>query len=271
MQSNFGISVIIPNYNRAAFLKQAIESVLAQTYPVLEILICDDGSQDESRSVVQAFADDRIQWLDCGRNGRPAIPRNKGIQRAKGQWLAFLDNDDVWLPEKLELQIAALQQQKVHAVCTNAKIIGPGKSPENCAEAQPDQQIDFKTLVKSNVIICSSVVIQKALFLKSGAFPESPSLKALEDYAAWLQASLYTDFYFIGSPLLYYRDDSANSIRTESLSTREQLSRIHKHFRQWSKKNKTGCTKTNYYLLRDTFVTRFLSERRGKLYNFLHP
>ncbi|NBQ48494.1 MAG: glycosyltransferase family 2 protein, partial [Sphingobacteriia bacterium] len=94
MRSNFGISVIIPNYNRAAFLKQAIESVLAQTYPVLEILICDDGSQDESRSVVQAFADHRIQWLDCGRNGRPAIPRNKGVQRAKGQWLAFLDNDD---------------------------------------------------------------------------------------------------------------------------------------------------------------------------------
>ncbi len=265
------ISVIIPNYNRSAYLKEAIESVLLQTVPVFEILVCDDGSTDDSKSVVLSFQDKRIQWIDCGKNGRPAIPRNIGLKQAAGDWVAFLDNDDIWLKEKLETQITVIKQQKVKAVCCNAKVLRAGQETKAYAIHNEDVLLDFQSLVSSNSIICSSVLIKKDLLQKSGGFPESPQLKALEDYAAWLQASLSAAFYFISTPLLCYRDDSAASIRADSLSTEQQLKRIHDHFRKWYQANKMICSRSNYHLLRNTFVSRFLSPRRAKLYNFLHP
>src|SRR4051794_13419670 len=99
------VSVIIPTWNRAATLGPAIQSVLNQTYPPREVLVCDDGSTDNSVDVVAQLDDQRIRWLPGGRGGRPAIPRNRGIGAATGEWLAFLDSDDEWLPDKLERQL----------------------------------------------------------------------------------------------------------------------------------------------------------------------
>lgn len=271
MQTKPIISVIIPNYNRSAFLKQAIESVLVQTYPVLEILIMDDGSNDDSRTVVQTFADQRIKWTDCGKNGRPAIPRNEGLRRSLGNYVAFLDNDDIWFADKLERQVEVLEKQQVNAVCGNARILSPQKTEDLYNSTTIDQLIDFETLVQSNTVICSSVLIKKELLLKSGGFPEAPSLRGLEDYAAWLQAIHLSRFYFMAAPLLSYRDDSSNSIRNDSLSTQQQLKIIHDHFRPWYKDNKGICSKAKYELLRNTFVSRFLSYRKGRIYDFFHP
>ena len=79
------VSVIIPTYNRQKTLHRAISSVLNQTYPIHELIICDDGSTDDSKLLVEQFKDQRIKWLDCGRNGMPSIPRNKGIHLASGE------------------------------------------------------------------------------------------------------------------------------------------------------------------------------------------
>ena len=90
------VSVIIPTWNRAHTLPRAIESVLSQSLPILEVLICDDGSTDGTAEAVMAMArqDPRIRWLPGERGGRPAIPRNRGIRESRGEWLAFLDSDD---------------------------------------------------------------------------------------------------------------------------------------------------------------------------------
>ncbi|MBK8586703.1 MAG: glycosyltransferase family 2 protein [Bacteroidetes bacterium] len=78
------VSVVIANYNRSDMLVKAIQSALEQTYSVLEILVCDDGSTDDSREKVQALNNEKVKWIDSGKNGRPAIPRNIGLSRVKG-------------------------------------------------------------------------------------------------------------------------------------------------------------------------------------------
>ena len=114
------ISVVIPTFNRAATLGKAIRSALEQTFPPLEVLICDDGSTDKSREIVESINDSRVRWIDGEHGGRPGIPRNRGIRASRGEWLAFLDSDDEWLPEKLEKQLTHANKMGCDAVCSNA-------------------------------------------------------------------------------------------------------------------------------------------------------
>ncbi len=120
LSNSISISVIIPNFNRSELLKKAITSILNQSYSVLEILVCDDGSTDNSKEIVEQFNLQMIKWVDCGKNGRPAIPRNIGIKKAKGNYVAFLDNDDEWLPTKIEEQVKLIIEKKALIICTNA-------------------------------------------------------------------------------------------------------------------------------------------------------
>ena len=101
---DFIVSVIIPTYNRQHTLLAAIQSALSQTLPPLEVLVCDDGSTDGSAEAVAALDDPRVRWLTGPHAGYPAVPRNRGLREARGEWVAFLDDDDVWLPEKLAVQ-----------------------------------------------------------------------------------------------------------------------------------------------------------------------
>ena len=109
-----GVSVIIPTYNRAACLKLALASVLNQTYQNFEIIVVDDASTDGTADVVRGFADARITYVrhdvNRGKVGAGAAARNSGIARAQGTYIAFLDDDDEWLPEKLARQVAVLDR-----------------------------------------------------------------------------------------------------------------------------------------------------------------
>ena len=99
------VSVIIPTYNRSSFLKEAIQSVLNQSYNNFEIIVIDDGSEDETEKVIQSFNDSRIKYLKREHTGSPAFIRNQGMKIAKGEYIAFLDSDDLWFPHKLKMQI----------------------------------------------------------------------------------------------------------------------------------------------------------------------
>lgn len=102
------ISVVIPTYNRADLIYRAISSVLEQSYQNLEIIVVDDNSQDNTESVVQGMNDDRIRYYRLGKNQGGSVSRNKGIQESQGQYIAFLDSDDLWLASKLECQLQAI-------------------------------------------------------------------------------------------------------------------------------------------------------------------
>src|SRR5688572_27262369 len=102
------ISVVIPTFNRAHLISEAIESVLAQSYPNWELIIVDDGSTDETQSLIRNFSDTRIRYFRIEHSGSFGTVRNFGIQASKGEYIAFLDSDDIWDPMKLEKQLQTI-------------------------------------------------------------------------------------------------------------------------------------------------------------------
>ena len=122
------ISIIMPSYNTAKYIKESIQSVLAQTYPDGELIIVDDCSTDNTDEVVQPFlSDERIKYFKNEKNSGAAISRNRALREAKGRWIAFLDSDDLWLPEKLEKQIAFMKKHDYAFTYTDYMIQLNGK------------------------------------------------------------------------------------------------------------------------------------------------
>lgn len=112
MQPEFPVvSVIMPAYNAAAFVAESIESVLGQSYPAFELIVVDDGSSDDTAAIVERYAqaDARVQLIRCRNSGKPSIARNTGIERATGDYLSFLDSDDLWHPERLARTVAGMR------------------------------------------------------------------------------------------------------------------------------------------------------------------
>lgn len=170
------ISVIMPAYNAARFIARSIQSIQQQTTRPLEILVVDDGSKDNTAEVAAACGE--LVRVIRQPNGGPAGARNTGAREARGEWLAFLDSDDAWLPNKLERQLTVLDGSisLVHAYCT-IDFTGP---------LTPDEQ-SFDTLWRRNTICTSSVLLRKSDFDAVGGFDTDRSIMAVEDYNLWLR------------------------------------------------------------------------------------
>ena len=243
-----GISVIIPTWNSASTLEKSIRSALEQILSPLEVLVCDDGSTDESREIVDSINDSRVQWIAGAHSGRPAIPRNRGIRASRGEWLAFLDSDDEWLPEKLENQFALVNKMGCDASCSNAIRYVPLQGhlgayyKHNIGEV-----ISFTELIHNNYVICSSVLIKKDIVDKCNEFPEDKAVKAVEDYALWLRTATFTNFAYVNEPQLIYRDEPEASIRAYNHSSiREQRINVLKSFISWAQE--TNDRSNKHYL-----------------------
>jgi glycosyltransferase involved in cell wall biosynthesis len=176
------VSVILPAYNASLFISDAVQSVLRQTHQDWELIVVDDRSTDNTTEVVLAFAerDSRIQLIksDVHSGGYPSIPRNKGIEVAKGRYIAFLDADDIWEPDKLDSQIA-LFDGNTPIVFSNYQVIS--KNGEKITTIQVPSRVTYDMLLKLNYIACSSAVVDTKC---TGAFA-FPVIH-YEDYALWL-------------------------------------------------------------------------------------
>lgn len=233
---NCKISVVIPTFNRAVTLLRAINSVINQTYPVEEILICDDGSDDNSKNEVFALRNSKIKWIDCGRNGRPSIPRNMGIKNATGDWVAFLDSDDEWLPDKIEIQVKLLIESKSRAVCCNAfRVVNSKKQGPYLSYKK--KSIAFTDFLSGNIVICSSAIVDRILLNEISSFPEEKEYTAIEDYALWLRLATKIDFAYYKEPLLNYNDSPQLSIRTYYKDVWQIKQFVFKEMIEWIKKN----------------------------------
>ena len=170
------ISVIMPAYQSEAFIARSIRSVQMQTQRPLEILVVDDGSQDNTAAAAAACGD--LVRVIRQTNGGPASARNTGAREARGEWLAFLDADDGWVPNKLERQVAHIDDSitLLNAYCT---------VDENSQHA-PDNQT-FDDLWLRNTVPTSSVLLRKRDFDAVGGFDEDRSIMAVEDYNLWLR------------------------------------------------------------------------------------
>jgi glycosyltransferase involved in cell wall biosynthesis len=231
------VSVIIPTWNREVTIKRAVLSALNQTYPVSEIFVCDDGSTDNSREIIEGIGNNKVKWISGPRAGLPAVPRNRGIKASTGEWLAFLDSDDEWLPFKIEKQIKAAELLKTEAVCGNAFRITPNNNAAKPYLDYTGERITFENLVGSNYVICSSCLIKRTVVNNLGGFPESPEFKAIEDYALWLKVATLADFAFVKEPIVNYYDDPKQSIRDNTVTELQQREKIFASLSKWMENN----------------------------------
>ena len=215
------ISVVIPTWNRAETIRLAIDSVLAQTHPVLEILVCDDGSTDATKKLISEYKNNKVIWIGGKHSGLPSVPRNRGLTQAKGSYIAFLDSDDIWLPDKLALQLERLLQDGDYntVITTNATIYNPTLNLETGSlytDFIDNSLFSLFCLFVDNKIVTSSVLIHSSLQRKVGFFPEAIGLRAYEDYAYWLRVATIGKFCYMPSTLVRYRDDPGSSVRSHS-------------------------------------------------------
>lgn len=234
------VSVVIPTWNRATCLEKAIRSALYQTYPPLEVLVCEDGSTDDTEQVVRLINDPRVIWLPGEHSGRPAVPRNRGVRQSRGEWVAFLDDDDVWLPEKLEWQMKNVQLTGCKASCSDAYRFIPDEGRRGRLLGIATDFLVFNDLLTVNLVICSSVMVSKDALKMAGGFPEDQLLTAIEDYALWLRLSTLTNFSVVTLPLLDYRDTPRQSIRAKGFGWQEQQCAVLDDFCAWSEHRRDG-------------------------------
>lgn len=176
------VTVIMPVYNAERYMQQSIESIIAQTYQNWELLIVDDGSTDSSVQIMQKYCsrDRRIQMIPSTGNEGVASARNKGIQTAKGEYIAFLDSDDLWKAEKLEIQIHYMQEHNCGFVYSAYDVIDEKNVYQKTITPYWDK-VSYKKLLNTNIIACCTAVI-KSEYIKDNLMPQ---LKH-EDYATWL-------------------------------------------------------------------------------------
>jgi len=191
------VSVIIPTYNRSQFVCETVESVLSQTYKDFEIIVIDDGSTDGTKDVLAHYSD-QIKYIYQQNQGVGAA-RNKGITEARGEYLAFIDDDDLWLPEKLEKQVEYMDNHPdVAFVSTGTYVIDVDGNDVAKWQKYESSRQTFESLVEDNFIFNLTVLLRKNCFENVGGF--DTRLAISQDYDLWLRLAkrykfAYLDFY----------------------------------------------------------------------------
>jgi glycosyltransferase involved in cell wall biosynthesis len=197
------ISVIIPTFDRAPVLARAINSVLSQTYQDFEVIVVDDCSHDTiaTKQVIDRFLDNRIKYIRHASNGGGSAARNTGIRAANGDYIAFLDDDDEWNPEKLEKQLQVFQKSGdtlLGAVYSGFTYISLNNNVQ--LETLPRFRGDvFKTMLQFCILGSATPLVLKDAFLKTGLFDET--LSSCQDWDMWIRLSRYFTFEFVPESL----------------------------------------------------------------------
>lgn len=181
------VSVVIPTYNQAHFLREALETVLSQTLTNLEVIVVNNYSTDDTKEVALSFNDPRLRFFDFKNQGRIAASRNVGIREAKGEWIAFLDSDDLWLPQKLARSLEILRGG--YDLLAHGQIFFDDESKkEKEIFFGPQHKAQYlNMLFGSNPISTSTVVMRTQLARDLGGFREHDHYITAEDYDLWLR------------------------------------------------------------------------------------
>lgn len=256
------VSVIIPAHNAAPFLRETIESALAQSWPSVEVIVVNDGSTDNTPGILALFGD-RIRVIDQRQSG-VAVARNRGAAVAQGTWLAFLDADDVWLTHKLERQLAPATED-THLIYSDRINIG---HLAGLPEIQSDLQYMyegsvFTEILLGNVITTSSVVMRRSTFEALGGFSEEPDLPPAEDWDLWLRVAALHRIDVCRKPLVKYRLHAAGASQNPDRMNRARIRVIERALRLPAAQNLPASTRRRVWSL--TFATNgWDSGRHGK-------
>jgi len=206
------IAVVIPAFDSAATLAETIASARAQTLSPKEIIVVDDGSADESAAVAERAGARVIRRA----NGGPGAARNTGIAATRCPWIAFLDADDLFEPDKLEKQVERLNASGASACCTDAWLLRDSAPlvRKNLSKVVP-AQIAFADLLRGNPIVCSSMLASRDALVTAGLFDEDRVLVATEDYDLWLRLAKRGGIDYVDLPLVRYRVGRASLTSNE--------------------------------------------------------
>ena len=252
--TNLLVSVITPTYNSVDFIEECIASVQSQSYQSIEHIIVDDGSTDGTIDLVKKLsqADKRIKLIQFDKNKGAAVARNRAIEEAKGRFIAFLDSDDLWLPEKLQMQIAFMTENEIAFCYSNYIVIN--EKGAFVERRTVSSKLNYVDILKSCQIGCLTAIYDAKLLGKI----YMPEIKKRQDFGLWLKILKKTEYgYGINEELSKYR------IRAGSLSSNKISAALH----QWKmlyEYEKIGFVKSSYY-----FSLYALAAIRRRLVRFL--
>lgn len=251
MTFNLKVSVVIPACNSSSTIRSAIESVHSQNYKEFEIIVIDDGSSDNTRGVLAEFASIKYLYQE---NQGPSAARNRGVREASGDLIAFLDADDIWLPEKLELQVQAFNKNPRLGLCATASYFCDehfGNRRLNDAKLKDHRQIR-RGLIEKNLFPTPTVMVRRECFEKVGLFDES--IRYGEDWDMWLRVASEYETAYISVPLCCYR----------TLEAGITTSRFIENAREWE--NLIQIIKSRH----NDFYTQHIGHRKSLSWFFLN-
>ena len=200
------ISIIMAAYNAEKTIELAIGSVLSQSYRNWELIVINDCSTDKTASLVESIADPRVRLIHNEVNSGVSFTRHRGVEEAKGEWIAILDSDDAWAPEKLEKQVQRQIEKNADLLFTASSFMNADGEPIDWVLHAPEE-IGYRTLLKQNLISNSSVLVRKALYQAH----ELQGDDMHEDFACWLRIlKSGIKAYGVDEPLLIYRLSSTS-------------------------------------------------------------
>ncbi len=226
MPDNLSISVVIPAFNSAKYLRTAIDSALNQSAPPLEVLVINDGSTDDTEDVIREYRGSirSIYQKNCG----PAVARNRGIAEAEGDLIAFLDADDIWALEKLERQLVFAREHP-EAMVIHTAFYCLYRDSGKISQTTPSEHQSlisgrcYGHLFLGNRVQISSVLTYKSCLLHVGGFDEHIRRASTEDYDLWLRLARHYAFGYIDIPLMYYGQHSANATNNKRVIIEGEL------------------------------------------------
>ena len=243
------VSVIIPTHNRASYVVQAVESVHQQTFSDYEIVVVDDGSSDTTQQLLKHYVGNRFLYLRSDHNVGLAAARNLGIQAAHGKFIAFLDDDDLWQPEKLARQIEIFERIPDAAlVHSGYRIIEPDGSTRDVQPSVRGQA--YRQLLAWNSIAASSVIIRADAVQEEISFDEQ--LSGCADWDLWLRIARHHHIDYCAKPLLLYRLHPENMHKSTKIMEQDTFRIL--------EKNAPFLTQTEYLHLRSSHGVRLAKE-----------
>lgn len=208
------VSIIMPSYNTGKYIEKSITSVLRQTYTNWELIIVDDCSTDNTDEVVATFHDSRIKYFKNKRNSGAAVSRNRALREAEGKWIAFLDSDDLWYPEKLEKQISFMDKNGYMFSYTNYEEIDVFGERTDVRVSGP------KRISKTGMLnYCWPGCLTVMYDAEKIGLIQIKDIKKNNDYAMWLKVCKKADCYLVDECLAQYRKGRAGSVSTNSIYT----------------------------------------------------
>jgi glycosyltransferase involved in cell wall biosynthesis len=274
MNEKIKVSIILPTYNGAKYIKQAIESILTQSYPLWELIILNDGSSDNTENIVKEYInkDKRIIYLKDEINLGVQKSLNKGLKEARGEYIARIDDDDEWInKDKLQKQVKFLDDNHDYVLIgTNGIVVDEKRKKLTDYDVpETDELIRISMLLK-NPFIQSSILTRKNILLEIGGYSEEKNIKNIEDYQLSLRIGLQGKLYNMKEPMVMYmiREGNISSNNKKDI-LRKNIDLIHRFKGEYSNYGKAllfACMKFCIYFILQLITKKKLKD---KIYKFL--